>query len=182
VKPTQASHRVEVLASPRSNPPIEGQILSSGIAQGPQIPHRVTAQKRLREVPHFPRQRILVREGMRNRERLAKLSSTHSVVSQFIDKGIRVVVESLQVCAREDKLRIPCTPTNTSPRGTSGTLDAAELRVEEPSGATQEGMFLNSAALPSGLRLCSVPVRNGTSTGSGSIKIPPWVFVSTFYF
>src|SRR5258705_9565956 len=78
---------------------IEDQRFPRRIADGPKISDRVAPEEWLGEVPYLARQREAAQELMRNRQRLAKLAAKHRPLIQYCEKGVGVVVKSLNIGA-----------------------------------------------------------------------------------
>lgn len=78
---------------------VEHESLPRLITDCRKIAHRIAAQERLREPPDLGRERELMWQRMRNRERLAVLSAPNGPIDEFVYKRIRVVVVSLQIAA-----------------------------------------------------------------------------------
>ena len=82
---------------------IEDQCFPRRIADRPKISDRIAPEEWLGEVPYLARQREAAQELMRNRQRLAKLAAKHRPLIQYCEKGVGVVVKSLNIGACKDE-------------------------------------------------------------------------------
>src|SRR5215472_7807742 len=85
---------------------IKHKISPCGIAQSPEVSNGVTSQERLGEVPYLTGDSKLLAERMRNRQALTKLNTVSCPIDEFVEHGISVIVESQQICARQDQRRV----------------------------------------------------------------------------
>ena len=82
---------------------IEDQRFPRRIADRPKISDRIAPEEWLGEVPYLARQREAAQELMRNRQRLTKLAAKHRPLIQYCEKGVGVVVKSLNIGACKDE-------------------------------------------------------------------------------
>ena len=85
---------------------IQYKILPDPIRHCPQIADCVPAGEWLREVPEFAGDRQ-PSQWVRNREGLAKLSSTYYAFSLFGENAVDVEVETCEVITQQDQCAIP---------------------------------------------------------------------------
>ena len=78
---------------------VEDQILTRGVAGGPEIADGVALQEGLGEVPDLAGEAETFAERVGNRERLAELEPAHRAFKHFIEDGVGIVVKTLHIGA-----------------------------------------------------------------------------------
>src|SRR5260370_16541411 len=76
------------------------------VADGPKIADRITSKKRLREVPDFHGKNEVLEEGMGDGWRLTKLRTSHRLLHQLGEEGVRVIVKAFDFRACQNQKRV----------------------------------------------------------------------------
>jgi hypothetical protein len=84
---------------------VEDQILPGGIAQRPEIAHSVASQVRLCKVPDSPGQRESPYDGMRGRQRLARLQAMRTV-GLLVEERVGIAVKAFDVGTGQQQERV----------------------------------------------------------------------------